>query len=57
MNPYYKAWLIITGGGKLYEYICWIARRHAEYKKIDRVSVGYHPRFQAWLENKEMPLC
>jgi hypothetical protein len=50
MNPYYKAWLAITCGGELYEYIIWITGKHNEYKKLDPISTGYHERFALWLE-------
>ena len=52
MNPYYKAWLSVTGGGELYEYIIWIFQKHHEYQKFDTVSVGCHERFGKWLESQ-----
>lgn len=40
MNPYYKAWLSITGGGELYEYMIWIFHMHREYQKSITFPLG-----------------
>jgi len=50
MNPYYKAWIELTGGGELYEYIIWINQKHREFKNINPEFFGYIERFSAWLE-------
>jgi len=57
LSPYqsrYAAWLHLTGGGPAYEYIIWISRRLADFRRRhglrdEFLSRDENDRFATWL--------
>lgn len=53
LNPYYAAWLRLTGGGANWEYMAWNQRAWSAFEReagIDRRERGLHrAEFAEWL--------
>ena len=61
INPYYKAWLAITGGGDNADFMNWIMSKHREFREsigkgLMPMSEIYQSRFGSWIESQSFTL-